>query len=384
MSTGLPLQLLISPQLKSFYLHKQSLFTHGTGTLNEQGYPIYYFDPQIHVNDVCPLRQVNDFAIIRYVLAAAIMLTQVLNPIVVPLIGLYMYYQLDFKDLKCLCFIGFFFIVFSLLGVTVFVWDIHTLVITMNVTSSIQDIRIFYIFAAIFVLGYNPVVLFITLCCTLKFLQKSKPHTRWRDTLKNNKLYVAATSIVELTGNLLSFHFFYIFLGLVAAPVATGFNLGLATTIFLSTNVCFVMGLEINKDICKSINCKSINCKSIKLNTQANEKDALVTPKSDTQANEKDALVTQKSDTQADKHKNCCSCICTSIYIVLIFVWMTIILYCVFFYMISVHVGPFTSTVSVLVFVVDLFIAMLAAIFPILIDKTTTFFKKTKQQNSAQ
>ncbi len=378
MSTGLPLQLLISPQLKSFYLHKQSLFTHGTGTLNEQGYPIYYFDPQIHVNDVCPLRQVNDFAIIRYVLAAAIILTQVLNPIVVPLIGLYMYYQLDFKDLKCLCFIGFFFIVFILLGLTVFVWDIHTLVITLNVTSSIQDIRIFYIFAAIFVLGYNPVVLFITLCCTLKFLQqKSQPHTGWWDTLKNNKLYVAATSIVELTGNLLSFHFFYIFLGLVAAPVATGFNLGLATTIFLSTNVCFVMGLKINEEMCKDILTETREKKS-----NEEERKRLLECK---------PVKVDNSDKESDsKGKSTCTCVCTCICITLlmniivIFVWMTIILYCVFFYMISVHVGPFTSTVSVLVFVVDLFIAMLAAIFPILIDKTTTFLKKIKQQDSAQ
>ena len=343
-------------QLKSFYLHKQSFFTHGTGTLNEQGYPIYYFDPQIHVNDVCPLRQVNDFAIMRYFLVAAIMLTQLLNPIAVPLIGLYVYVRHDLKDLKFLFFIGFF-IVFILLGLTVFVWDIHTLVITLNVTSSIQDILIYYICAAISVLVYNPVVLIITLCCTLKSLQKSQSHTGWRDTLKSNKLYVAATIIIELTVNLLSFHIFYIFLGLAAAPVATGFNLGLATTIFLSTNVYLVMILKINEETCKSV--WNVLIKGYKAVPEGSEGKSTCT----------------------------CTCICSTftkvlMNIIVILVWMTIISYCVFFYVISVHVGPFTSTVSLLVFIVDLFIAMLAAIFPILIDKTTTFFKKIKQQNS--
>ncbi len=156
----------------------------------------------------------------RYVLAAAIMLTQVLNPIVVPLIGQLVYVRLSglskWKMLSFKCFLT----AFVLLGLIVFSNNIHTLVITVNVTSSLKSICNFYIFAAIFVLGYNPVVLFIILCCTLKSLQKSQSYTGWRDTLKNTKLYVAAIVIVELTGNLLSFHLFYIFLGLVAAPVA--------------------------------------------------------------------------------------------------------------------------------------------------------------------
>ncbi len=79
--------LIYHVQLKSFYLHKQSFFTHGTGTFSEQGYPIYFFDPRFHVNDVCSLKQVNDFMKMRIALAVAIILTQMLNPIAIPLIG---------------------------------------------------------------------------------------------------------------------------------------------------------------------------------------------------------------------------------------------------------------------------------------------------------
>ena len=365
-------------QLKSFYLHKQSFFTHGTGTLNEQGYPIYYFDPRIYVNDVCTLRQVKDFAIMRYVLAAAIMLTQVLNPIVVPLIGQLVYVRLSgLSKWKMLSFKGFL-TAFVLLGLIVFSNNIHTLVITVNVTSSLKNIRNFYIFAAIFVLGYNPVVLFITLCCTLKSLQKSQSYTGWRDTLKNTKLYVAAIVIVELTGNLLSFHLFYIFLGLVAAPVATGFNLGLAATIFFITNVCLVMFLVINKDIMMSLLMEMVaklrGYKSLKgTNTPGPSETSSSTPPN-----------TSPPETSDQESTFTCTCICTYtlMNIIVLLVWMAIISYCVFFYMITVNVGPYTSTVSLLVFVVGLFPAMLSAIFPIFLDKTTTCFKRNNQQQN--
>ncbi len=52
-----------------------------------------------------------------------------------------------------------------------------------------------------------------------------------------------------------------------------------------------------------------------------------------------------------------CTCICTYtlMNIIVLLVWMAIISYCVFFYMITVNMGPYTSTVSLLVFVVGFF-----------------------------
>ncbi len=113
------------PQLKSFLLHKQSFFTHGTDALSEQGYPIYYIDPRIHVDDVCPLRQFDIYKTMRNTLLAAIILTQLLNPIAVPIIGRLVYKEISgLNELIILSFIGFV-IAFLLLGLIVFSCSIY-------------------------------------------------------------------------------------------------------------------------------------------------------------------------------------------------------------------------------------------------------------------
>ena len=316
--------------------------------MSEQGYPIYFFDPRFHVNDVCSLKQVNDFMKMRIALAVAIILTQLLNPIAIPLIGELVSVRSRLSGLnkwKMLSFKGFL-IAFFLLLLAVLVWSIYILlaIIIMNVKSSILDTYIYYIIAAIFVLVYNPLLLIISLRCILKSLPKSQSQ-------KSNKLYVVATFIVESTLNLLSFYLFYIFLGLVAAPVATGFNLGFATTIFFLTNMCIVIMLLI---LCNQ--------------------DTETTDEGSDSEQQRTNRNGYEEITEFLGEEHTCTCICTICTKVLmastvILVWMAIISYCVFFYMIAVHVGPYTSTVSLLAFVISLFPVILSAIFPMFLDQ---------------
>ncbi len=280
----------------------------------------------------------------RIALAVAIILTQMLNPIAIPLIGELVSVRSRLSGLnkwKMLSFKGFL-IAFVLLYCALFIWTMYILVITnMNVKSSILDTTIYYIIAAIFV-AYNPLLLIISLRCILKSLPKSQ---------KSNKLYVVATFIVESTLNLLSFYLFYIFLGLVAAPVATGFNLGFATTIFFLTNMCIVIMLLI---LCNQ--------------------DTETTDEGSDSEQQRTNRNGYEEITEFLGEEHTCTCICTICTKVLmastvILVWMAIILYCVFFYMIAVHVGPYTSTVSLLAFVISLFPVILSAIFPMFLDQ---------------
>ncbi len=262
-------------------------------------------------------------------------------------------------------FKGFLIVIFLLL-LAVFLWSVYILaIIIKNVKSSILDTYIYYIIAAIFVLAYNPLLLIISLCCIFKSLPKSQSQ-------KSNKLYVVATFIVESTLNLLSLYLFYIFMGLVAAPVATGFNLGLATTFYFFTIACIVMLSKCNQDTDTDMLTKTSDKGSgseQKINKQA----------TDTNGYEKitEFLV-----------ENCiCTCIrttCTKVLMtaLVILVWMEITSYCIFFHMIAVNVGPYTSTVSLLAFVISLFPVILSAIFPMFLDQATTSFERSNQQQT--
>ncbi len=231
----------------------------------------------------------------------------------------------------------------------------------MNVTSSIQEIRNYY-YGAIFFLVYNLPVLFISVCCNLNYLQElqeSQSPTGCCNTLKSNCKplqlgYIISIIIVEPTFSLVSFYLFYIFLGLVAAPVATGFNLGLATTLFFYTNVCIVMVLQILK--LKDV---YLYFKGRCTKTESSENQPL-------QPKKEQCTKTESSENQPNKDTNCnCKTLAIVLKMLIVgLVWLTIVSFCVFFYMISFNVGPYTSTVSLLVFVVDFLPAMLFAICP--------------------
>ncbi len=226
-----------SLQLKSFHLHKESFFSKGTNNNgNEQGYPVFYFDPIQHQDDVCVLRQVDTYTRNRYILAVAILLTQFLIPVVIPFYARIFYDHIHSRITKgksttAHYFFGFIFTT-ALLGVFGFCSNVYLISTEEHndvSRSSISDVRLYYILGSIIMLVINPLLAFINI-----WYNNSRRHGRccfccssWNDFFS-----VISVTILVMTANVLSFNIMYVFMGLISAPIETGSLLFLYLTVF--------------------------------------------------------------------------------------------------------------------------------------------------------
>lgn len=236
-------------QLKSFHLHKTSFFTHGTkNDVNEQGYPLYYFNPHKHMNDVCVLKQENVYVTKRYILAVAILLTQLVTPILVPLLVRVFYNKIKARITKrnsasVYYFLGFVTTTSLLLIIAAAanVYSIYSEEGSECLKSGIDDVRSYYITGAVLLLGVNPIITILSLwynnfrrhgyCCFICCCGCSLV----------DGFAIVSIFIIVLTSNILLFNLIYIFMGLITAPIETGSLLFLYSTVFFLLTAFFAL-----------------------------------------------------------------------------------------------------------------------------------------------
>ena len=238
-------------QLKSFYLHKGSFLTHGTKVGNEQGFSTFFFYPEDHVTDFCVLHYTEDYRIKRNILAAAILITQVFNLLVIPFTARRFYKRIsdtlkdESSDLKHY-FRGFT-LTIGLLGVVAFICDIILVSFEEandDSKSVISDVHAYYIGGLVFLLLFSVFFNFLyTVFLNAVCLPSREPVANDGDDNKMRFEYCTICSrfgfivfIYVFVTELFSFHGIYILMGLVAAPVVTGsLVIFYITAMFLST-----------------------------------------------------------------------------------------------------------------------------------------------------
>lgn len=234
-------------QLKSFYLHKGSFLTHGTKVGNEQGYSIFYFSPEDHVTDYCVLHYTEDYKIKRYILAVAVLVSQLINLLIIPFTARRFYKPIsatlndESKDLKHY-FRGFTFTI-GLLGVITYICDI--ILISSEeaddlVKSAISDVHVYYVSGLVLLVVF-PIILnamftiLNSVCLPLEPVANDEDGTK-RCCTVSCSCFGCIVFIYVFVAELFSFHAVYILMGLLAAPVVTGsLVIFYITAVFLST-----------------------------------------------------------------------------------------------------------------------------------------------------
>ena len=232
--------IFISPltiQLRSFHLHKQAFFTSGTRANGaEEGYPTYFYSPQ-NPTDHCVLKQLEEFKNTRVLLAVAIIVTQTVIPFAIPFCGRIFYHQIERrlarKQSNYKYYLQGFITTFGVLGVIALGINTDTLIKNFS-TSGVSDVKAYYIIPIIsFILNF--ISSLFNIAYNAYCFKK-----QYNDT-KTVVLFSLSILILVLSTNILSFNFFYTFLGLIAAPIQSGTFLLVYLTGFFFVTMFFAL-----------------------------------------------------------------------------------------------------------------------------------------------
>ncbi len=207
---------------------------------------MYYFDPSVHKDDVCVLKQVDTYTKNRYILAVAIFLTQILIPVIIPFSA-----RIFFADIKYRVkrlypasthyFFGFI-ITTALLGLFALGSNIYLIAseeLNDISRSSISDVRLYYIIGSVLMLVFVPLFALVNIwynnaraqgrCC---FKLSCFRCCCCRCNSCSDFFPVFSIFVLVFTANMISFNAIYVFMGLIAAPIQTGSLLLLYLAVF--------------------------------------------------------------------------------------------------------------------------------------------------------
>ena len=144
-----------------------------------------------------------------------------------------------------------FIITLALLGVCTFfgnLWAIATEETNDLTKSGISDVHDNYIIGAFIMCGVNPLNIIVNIWYNSKRMNghwciRHSDKCKWMTRCKTSRdfWFTFSTFIIIITANLLSFNIIYVFMGLIAAPIATGSLLFLYSTVFFLLTMFFTL-----------------------------------------------------------------------------------------------------------------------------------------------